>query len=120
MPSSKKKKKSRRDKYSAVAPPFKKPPYDHGSSGAGIERELHDPSQDKLSPVFPLDLSRCKSIDALVRAMADTAFTGRQLGEATDVLESSALLGGFQQPRRERHRIEFVHDASDFADVRGV
>ena len=88
--SRKKTKKKRHDKYSAVAPPFKKPPYDHGGSGAGIERELHDPTKDKLSPVFPLDLSRCKSIDALIRAMGDTAFTGRQLGEAADVLEAMA------------------------------
>ena len=31
-----------------------------------------------------------KSIDDLVRAMAKTAFTGRQLGEAADVLEAMA------------------------------
>jgi deoxyhypusine synthase len=58
--------------------------------GAGIDRELHDPVKDKLSPVFPLDLSKAVSINALVRGMADTAFTGRQLGEAVDVLEAMA------------------------------
>jgi len=58
--------------------------------GAGIDRKLHDPVKDKLSPVFPLDLSRVKSISDLVRGMADTAFTGRQLGEAVDVLEAMA------------------------------
>jgi deoxyhypusine synthase len=58
--------------------------------GAGIDRKLHDPVKDKLSPVFPLDLSRAKTISALVRGMADTAFTGRQLGEAVDVLEAMA------------------------------
>lgn len=58
--------------------------------GAGIDRKLHDPVKDKLSPVFPLDLSRAKSISDLVRGMADTAFTGRQLGEAVDVLEVMA------------------------------
>src|SRR5258708_8088661 len=31
-----------------------------------------------------------KSIDDLVRAMSKTAFTGRQLGEAADVLEAMA------------------------------
>ena len=58
--------------------------------GAGIDRKLHDPVQDKLSPVFPLDLSKVGSISDLVRSMADTAFTGRQLGEAVDVLEAMA------------------------------
>ena len=60
----------------------------HG--GAGIDRKLHDPAKDKLSPVFPLDLSRVKNVSDLVRGMADTAFTGRQLGEAVDVLEAMA------------------------------
>lgn len=60
------------------------------NQGAGHDRKLHDPVQDKLSPVFPLDLSKVKSIDDLVRAMADTAFTGRQLGEAVAVLEAMA------------------------------
>lgn len=58
--------------------------------GAGIERKLHDPVKDKLSPVFPLDLSKVNDISDLVRGMANTAFTGRQLGEATDVLEAMA------------------------------
>jgi deoxyhypusine synthase len=60
------------------------------SKGAGIDRKLHDPVSDKLSPVFPLDLSKTKNISDLVRGMADTAFTGRQLGEAVDVLEAMA------------------------------
>ena len=79
----------RRDKLSAVAPPFKVPAYDH-SSGVGIDRKLHDPTEDKLSPVFALDLGKVKTTDDLVRGMADTAFTGRQLGEAADVLEAMA------------------------------
>ena len=58
--------------------------------GAGKDRKLHDPVKDKLSPVFPLDLSKAKNISDLVRGMADTAFTGRQLGEAADVLEAMA------------------------------
>jgi len=60
------------------------------SEGAGKERKLHDPVADHLQPVFPLDLSKVRSIDDLVRGMADTAFTGRQLGEAADVLEAMA------------------------------
>src|SRR3981081_1550444 len=51
-------------------------------------RVLHDPVSDKLRPIFPLDLSKCRTIDELVRAMGDTAFTGRQIGDAADVLEA--------------------------------
>jgi deoxyhypusine synthase len=53
-------------------------------------RVLHDPVKDKLRPIFPLDLSRVKSIDDLVRAMGDTAYTARQVGDAADVLEAMA------------------------------
>src|SRR5437660_7119428 len=58
--------------------------------GAGIDRKLHNPIEDRLIPLEPLDLARVHSIDDLVRAMAKTAFTGRQLGEAADVLEAMA------------------------------
>jgi deoxyhypusine synthase len=53
-------------------------------------RVLHDPVKDKLRPIFPLDLSKCRTIDELVRAMGDTAYTGRQIGDAADVLEAMA------------------------------
>src|SRR5262252_3745391 len=59
--------------------------------GAGIERKLHNPIEDRLIPLEPLDLNHVHSVDDLVRAMAKTAFTGRQLGEAADVLEAMAL-----------------------------
>ena len=63
----------------------------HGNhDGAGSERHLHDPIEDRLIPLEPLDPTRVHSIDDLVRAMAKTAFTGRQLGEAADVLEAMA------------------------------
>src|SRR4051812_20174609 len=62
----------------------------HSSDGAGIDRKLHSPIEDRLVPLEPLDLSKVRSIDDLVRAMAKTAFTGRQLGEAVDVLEAMA------------------------------
>jgi deoxyhypusine synthase len=60
------------------------------NDGAGIDRHLHDPIEDRLIPLEPLDLSRVRSIDDLVRAMGKTAFTGRQIGEAADVLEAMA------------------------------
>jgi len=53
-------------------------------------RVLHDPVKDKLRPIYPLDLSKIKTIDDLVRAMADTAYTARQIGDAADVLEAMA------------------------------
>jgi deoxyhypusine synthase len=55
-----------------------------------MDRHLHNPIVDKLIPLEPLDLGKIKSIDDLVRAMSKTAFTGRQLGEAADVLEAMA------------------------------
>src|SRR5215471_10920063 len=62
----------------------------HHDDGSGIDRKLHDPVADKLIPLDPLDPTRIHSVDDLVRAMAKTAFTGRQLGEAADVLEAMA------------------------------
>ena len=48
--------------------------------GGGVE--------DGLAPLAPLDLREAGSVDALVRAMSHTAFGGRRLGEAADVLEA--------------------------------
>src|SRR5256886_8002864 len=62
----------------------------HNTDGTGIDRNLHSPIEDRLVPLEPLDLSKVRSIDDLVRAMAKTAFTGRQHGEAADVLEAMA------------------------------
>src|ERR1039458_7380452 len=58
--------------------------------GEGVDRKLHDPISDKLIPLEPLDLSKIKSVDDLVRAMGKTAFTGRQVGEGAEVLEAMA------------------------------
>lgn len=58
--------------------------------GLGIDRKLHNAVEDRLVPLAPLDLGQVRSIDELVRAMAKTAFTGRQVGEAADVLEAMA------------------------------
>src|SRR5208283_1414734 len=64
----------------------------HGQAGGeGKDRHLHNPIEDRLIPLEPLDLGKVTSIDGLVRAMSKTAFTGRQLGEAADVLEAMAL-----------------------------
>ena len=58
--------------------------------GAANIRKLHDPVEDKLVPIHPLDLNQVRTVDELVRAMGVTAFTGRQVGEAADVLEAMA------------------------------
>src|SRR3954467_12113322 len=62
----------------------------HSTDGTGIDRKLHSPIEDRLVPLVPLDLGKFRSINDLVRAMSKTAFTGRQLGEAADVLEAMA------------------------------
>ncbi len=56
----------------------------------GRVRRLHDPLDDKLTPIYPLDLSKIETIDDLVRAMGQTAYTARQIGDAADVLEAMA------------------------------
>ena len=43
---------------------------------------------DGLEPLSALDPGETRSVDALVRAMGQTAFGGRRLGEAADVLEA--------------------------------
>ena len=56
----------------------------------GRVRHLHDPVEDRLRPIYPLDLSKIHSIDDLARAMGQTAYTARQIGDAADVLEAMA------------------------------
>ena len=55
-------------------------PRQPGAYGAG-----HD---DGLEALTPLDVGAADSVDALVRSMSLTAFGGRRLGEAADVLEA--------------------------------
>ena len=49
-------------------------------------RDLHDGRSDGLTPLESLDPAAAGSFAALVRAMSKTAFAGRNLGEAFDVL----------------------------------
>jgi len=44
--------------------------------------------EDGLEPLSPLDLSATTTVGELVTAMSHTAFGGRRLGEAADVLEA--------------------------------
>ncbi len=46
----------------------------------------HDGAKDGLEALAPLDLNRIQDFDELLKAMSRTAFGGRNLGEAADVL----------------------------------
>ena len=49
-------------------------------------REFHDGSQDGLTPLKSLDLKQVGDFSSLLEGMAQTAFSGRSLGEAQDIL----------------------------------
>ncbi|MCA9065126.1 MAG: deoxyhypusine synthase family protein, partial [Planctomycetaceae bacterium] len=49
-------------------------------------RELHDGQTDGLQPLRSLDLAQVQSFSDLLKAMADTAFSGRSLGQAHRIL----------------------------------
>jgi deoxyhypusine synthase len=49
-------------------------------------REFHDGREDGLVALESLDLDSVKSFSGLLRAMSRTAFSGRSLGEALDVM----------------------------------
>ncbi len=49
-------------------------------------RRFHDGRRDGLQPLESLDLDRVSSFPDLLRAMSRTAFSGRSLGEAFEVL----------------------------------
>ena len=51
-------------------------------------RHLADGAKDGLEPLRSLDIGAIEDFDGLLRAMASTAFGGRDMGEAADVLEA--------------------------------
>ena len=51
-------------------------------------QDFHDGAKDGLTPLEPLDLNSISDFDELLLAMGRTAFGGRRLGEAADVLEA--------------------------------
>ncbi len=53
-------------------------------------RHLHDGRQDGLQPLESLDVRQATSFADLLRRMGRTAFGGRELGEAFDVLSAMA------------------------------
>lgn len=50
------------------------------------QSKYKDGFSDNLAPLSPLDLSKVKSVNDLVTQMGNTAFGGRSVGEAADVL----------------------------------
>jgi deoxyhypusine synthase len=48
--------------------------------------DFHDGAQDGLTPLEPMDITQVKDFDELLAAMGKTAFGGRSLGEAAEVL----------------------------------
>ncbi|HHK41533.1 MAG TPA: deoxyhypusine synthase [Planctomycetaceae bacterium] len=53
-------------------------------------RELHDGRADGLTPLEPIDLAKIGGFAELVEAMGRTAFGGRQLGAALEILQTAA------------------------------
>jgi deoxyhypusine synthase len=61
--------------------------HDHGQDPAfGENRHLHDGRADGLEPLHPLDPEAVHDADELLQAMSRTAFSGRALGEAAELL----------------------------------
>lgn len=50
-----------------------------------LDHGMHTGFDDGFVPLVSLDLEKCKDVDELTQAMANTAFGGRCLGEAVDV-----------------------------------
>jgi deoxyhypusine synthase len=55
-----------------------------------MKQEWHDGREDGLTPLEAIDLNKVSSFGDLLRAMSKTAFGGRALGEAHDVLVAMA------------------------------
>lgn len=60
------------------------------SDGARRKNKLNDGYSDGFKPLEPLDLSKVKTVNDLVRQMGNTAFGGRCLGEAAEILHKMA------------------------------
>lgn len=76
-------------------PPEIDPPVDslppEGSPHEREDRTLHDGREDGLVPLHALDPESTDSCSALLEAMSSTAFGGRRLGEAADLLHHMTL-----------------------------
>lgn len=50
--------------------------------------EFHDGFSDRLTPLNPLDLTKCKTVSDLVAGMAHCSFGARSVGEGAEVLQA--------------------------------
>ena len=55
-----------------------------------MDRKLRDGRDDGLEPLESLDVRRAEGFADMLRRMSRTAFGGRQLGEAYEVLSAMA------------------------------
>jgi deoxyhypusine synthase len=62
--------------------------HDHHGESRRPFHGLATGKSDNLEPLQPLDLSRVKTVDDLVRGLSRTSFGGRRAGEAADALET--------------------------------
>lgn len=60
----------------------------HDKKKTRSDQQLADGWGHNLKPLAPLDLMQIDSFDALLKRMSETAFGGRNMGEAADVLEA--------------------------------
>ncbi len=63
-----------------------RPQRGQASDNPELRRELRDGVSDGLIPLETLDVAGAKDVDELVAAMSMTAFGGRRMGEAAEVL----------------------------------
>ena len=55
-----------------------------------MSRELHDGGKDGLVPLEAIDIRQATGFADMLRRMSRTAFGGRELGEAFEVLSAMA------------------------------
>lgn len=63
----------------------------HGKKGGIRAKALHTGFSDHLTPLEPLDLAKCGSVNDLVKAMGRTSFGARTVGEAADLLHEMVM-----------------------------
>ena len=80
------------------------------------DRSLHEVREDELVPLESLSLREIRSFVDLLRAMSKTAFAGRQLGEAFEILLEMARNEPLRRECARRGRAEVE---SRF-DIRGM
>jgi deoxyhypusine synthase len=62
------------------------PHHPHKPGDKAGHRKLDDGAEDRLVPLKSIDPLEIRTFDEMLKAMSETAFSGRSLGEAADVL----------------------------------